>query len=66
MVQLERPKARLVACGNNQVQGDDFSETFAPVVKMGTIRSLLAVVAAKGWEVHQMNVHNAFLHGDLN
>ena len=63
---VERPKARLVACGNNQVQGDDFSETFAPVVKMGTIRSLLALVAAKGWEVHQMDVHNAFLHGDLN
>jgi len=63
---VERPKTRLVACGNNQVQGDDFSETFAPVVKMGTIRSLLAVVAAKGWEVHQMDVHNAFLHGDLN
>lgn len=62
---MERPKARLVANGNSQVEGDDFEETFAPVVKMGTIRSLLALVAAKGWELHQMDVHNAFLHGDL-
>lgn len=62
---IERPKARLVADGNKQVEGDDFAETFAPVVKMGTIRALLGLVAAKGWEVHQMDVHNAFLHGDL-
>ena len=62
---IERPKARLVGMGNNQVEGDDFDETFAPVVKMATIRGLLGLVAAKGWEIHQMDVHNAFLHGDL-
>lgn len=62
---IERPKSRLVALGNRQVENRDFKETFAPVAKMNTVRSLLRVVAGKGWIVHQMDVHNAFLHGDL-
>ena len=62
---IQRHKSRLVACGNKQVEGEDFDETFAPVVKMATVRGLLRIAAAKNWEVHQMDVHNAFLHGDL-
>ena len=62
---IRRHKSRLVANGNKQVQGKDFEETFAPVIKMGTVRMLLRIAAAKKWEVHQMDVHNAFLHGDL-
>ncbi|XP_013613885.1 PREDICTED: uncharacterized protein LOC106320066 [Brassica oleracea var. oleracea] len=54
-----------VAIGNNQVAGEDYKETFAPVVRMTTVRTLLRLVAAKNWEVYQMDVHNAFLHGDL-
>ena len=38
---------------------------FAPVVKMVTVHTFFAVTAAKNWELHQMDVHNAFLHGDL-
>lgn len=39
---------------------------FAHVAKMDTVRTLLAVTAAHGWELHHVDVHNAFLHGDLD
>ena len=62
---MDRYKARLVILGNRQIEGVDFTKTFALVVKMVTIRVFLAVAAAKQYELHQMDVHNAFLHGDL-
>ncbi|KAL1213017.1 Retrovirus-related Pol polyprotein from transposon RE2 [Cardamine amara subsp. amara] len=63
---LERYKARLVALGNHQVEGLNYTETFAPVAKMTTVRTILDVAAKRNYEVHQMDVHNAFLHGDLD
>lgn len=62
---LERYKARLVFLGNNQIKGIDYGETFAPVAKMTTVRIFLDLAAKQDYEVHQMDVHNAFLHGDL-
>jgi hypothetical protein len=54
---IERYKARLVILGNHQKEGIDYTETFAPVVKMVTVCLVLAVAAAKQWETHQMDVH---------
>lgn len=62
---IEWYKARLVVLGNRQIEGTDYAETFAPVAKMTSVRTVLSVVSARNWEVHQMDIHNAFLHGDL-
>lgn len=48
--------------GNTQTEGGDFNETFTPVAKMITVRAFLQRAASRDWEIHQMDVHNAFLH----
>ena len=63
---LERYKARLVARGFQQTQGRDYEETFAPVAHMTTVRTMIVVAASRSWTISQMDVKNAFLHGELH
>ncbi|GKB84888.1 ribonuclease H-like domain-containing protein [Tanacetum coccineum] len=63
---LSRYKARLVANGSSQQLGVDFDKTFSPVVKPATICTVLSLVVSRKWPIHQLDVKNDFLNGDLS
>ena len=62
---INKHKARLVVKGYAQMFRVDFSEIFAPVARLHTIRMLLALAAQNGWTIHQMDVKSVFLNGYL-
>jgi len=63
--EIERYKARLVIRGNEQKQGFDYEETYAPVARLTTFRTLLAIINERNLHAFQLDVKNAFLHGRI-
>ncbi|XP_050918760.1 uncharacterized mitochondrial protein AtMg00820-like [Lathyrus oleraceus] len=62
---INKYKARLVAKGFHQKVGNDFTETFSPVVKPVTVRTILTLAVTNRWTIKQIDVNNAFLNGLL-
>lgn len=58
-------KARLVAKGFNQREGIDYSQTFSPLARLGTIRSVPSIAADESTHLKQFDVSTAFLYGQL-
>jgi hypothetical protein len=63
---LERYKARWVLRGFTQRPDINYDETFSPVVKPATVRTVLSLAVSRSWPIHQLDVKNAFLHGTLS
>ena len=58
-------KAHLVAKGYAQTYEVDYFDTFSPVAKLTSIRLFISLAASYDWDLHQLDIRNAFLHGDL-
>jgi len=64
--EVDKCKVRLVAKGNSQQHGVDYTEVFAPVAKMDAVRMIIAFAAQKSWKISQLDVKFVFLHGKLD
>ena len=62
---IARLKALFVAKGYAQTYGVNYSDTFSPVAKLTSIRLFISLTTTHGWDLHQLDIKNAFFHGDL-
>lgn len=62
---MARLKARLVAKGYAHSYSVDYSETFSPIAKLASVRLFISLANTYDWPLYQLDVKNAFLHGDL-
>jgi hypothetical protein len=62
---IDKYKARLMAKGYTQKEGEDFFDTYSPVSRLTTIHALLTLAASHGLLIHQMDVKATFLNGEL-
>jgi hypothetical protein len=60
---VEKYKARFMARGFFQKEGVDYEETFAPVARYSSIRTMISIASEMGWKIHRMDVKTAFLNG---
>ena len=62
---MDKYKARFVARGFSQKEGEDYGETFALIFIYTSIRAIMSLVTSMGWILHQMDVKIPFLNGEI-
>ena len=62
---VARLKAFLVVKGYTQTYGVDYSDTFSPIAKLISIHLFVSLTTSHDWDLHQLDIKNVFLHGDL-
>ena len=60
---IEKYKARFVSKGFSQKEGIDYEDTFDPVARYTSIRTIMALASMMKWDLHQMDVKTNFLNG---
>jgi hypothetical protein len=62
---VDKYKARFIARGLSQKEGEDYDETLSPVAIYTSIRAIISLTTSMGWNLHQMDVKTTFLNGAI-